>query len=70
MDSFHSLESEMHTHPANFVYALSSAHVLFSFPDGTSREVTIKEGDTVWSEGTTHEIKNIGETLDWVLLSS
>jgi quercetin dioxygenase-like cupin family protein len=57
--------SEMHTHPANIVYALSSAQVRFSFPDGTSREVTIKEGDLVWSEGTTHEIKNIGETLDW-----
>ncbi|GAC1566706.1 MAG: hypothetical protein NVS3B14_10410 [Ktedonobacteraceae bacterium] len=60
--------SEMHTHPANFVYALSSAQVLFSFLDGTSRAATIKEGDTVWSEGTTHEIKNIGDTLDWGII--
>jgi quercetin dioxygenase-like cupin family protein len=60
--------SEMHTHPANFVYALSSAQVVFSFPDGTSREVTIKEGDIAWSEGTTHEVKNIGETPDWGII--
>ncbi len=60
--------SEMHTHPANFVYALSTARVLFSFPNGTSREVTIKEGDTVWSEGVTHEIKNIGDTVDWGII--
>jgi beta-alanine degradation protein BauB len=56
--------SEMHTHPANIVYALSSAQVVFSFPDGTSREVIIKEGDVTWSDGTTHEVKNIGNTLD------
>jgi quercetin dioxygenase-like cupin family protein len=56
--------SEMHTHPANVVYALSSAQVVFSFPDGTSREVAIKEGDLVWSEGTTHEVRNIGDTPD------
>jgi len=60
--------SEMHSHPASVVYALSSARVVFSFPDGTGREVAIKEGDITWSEGTTHEIKNIGETPDWGII--
>lgn len=60
--------SEMHSHPASIVYALSSAQVVFSFPDGASREVTIKEGDVNWSEGTTHEVKNIGETVDWGII--
>ncbi len=56
--------SEMHNHPASVVYALNSANVVFSFPDGTSREVKINEGDVTWSEGTTHEVKNIGDTPD------
>ncbi len=60
--------SEMHSHPASVVYALSSAQVEFSFPDGTRREVKIKEGDVTWSDGTTHEIKNIGVTPDWGII--
>ncbi len=60
--------SEMHSHPANFVYALSTAKVVFSFPDGTTREATIHEGDTVWSEGATHEIRNVGDTPDWGII--
>ena len=56
--------TEMHGHPANVVYALSSARVRFSFPDGSSREVGIKEGDIVWSDGGWHDVANIGTTDD------
>ncbi|HEX2914504.1 MAG TPA: cytoplasmic protein [Chloroflexia bacterium] len=56
--------SEMHIHPASVIYALNSSRVVFSFPDGTSREVTAHEGDVTWTDGTTHEVRNIGETVD------
>jgi len=54
----------MHTHSANVMYSLSTNQLVFSFPDGTSREVTVKEGDVVWSDGVTHEVKNISDTVD------
>ena len=60
--------SEMHSHPDSFVYALSSAHVIFSFPDGTSRDVHIKEGDGTWNNAMTHEVKNVGDTVDWGII--
>jgi quercetin dioxygenase-like cupin family protein len=56
--------SQMHAHPASVIYALNSSRVIFSFPDGTSREVVANEGDITWTNGTTHEVRNIGETVD------
>lgn len=60
--------SEMHPHPAHVVYTLNPSQVRHSFPDGTSREVTDKEGDVIWSDGHTHELKNIGDTPRRVLV--
>jgi quercetin dioxygenase-like cupin family protein len=60
--------SKMHTHPPNVVIALSDAKVKMKFPDGSSRVVDIKNGDTVWSEGGTHEVENIGSTDDYGII--
>jgi hypothetical protein len=58
----------MHSHPANVVTALSSAKVKMKFPDGSSRVVEIKSGDTLWSDGGTHEMENIGTTGDYGII--
>ena len=58
----------MHSHPPCVVYALSSSRAKFSFPDGTSREVEIHNGDVNWSEGGSHEVENIGATKDWGII--
>jgi quercetin dioxygenase-like cupin family protein len=50
----------MHTHPAYIVYTLSGTRLRFTFPDGTSREAETKKGDTVFTDGITHAIENIG----------
>ncbi len=56
--------SGMHGHPPCVVYALGPARVRFAFPDGSSREAEIKEGDTTWSDGGRHEVHNIGMADD------
>lgn len=61
-------EAGMHAHPRCVVYALSSARVKMSTPDGTSREVEIRMGDVTWSAGTQHDIENIGTTDDWGII--
>ncbi len=58
----------MHQHPPCVVYALSPARVRFSFPDGTSRETAIREGDITWSDGGSHDVENIGDTDDWGII--
>lgn len=56
--------SGMHEHPAALVYQLSDCRVRFAFPDGTSRVVDSKAGDTVWTDGVQHEVHNIGASDD------
>lgn len=60
--------SKMHSHPANVVVALSDAKVRMKLSDGTSRVVEIKRGDTLWSDGATHEMENIGDTDDYGII--
>lgn len=60
--------SKMHSHPANAVIALSDANVRMKFPYGTTRVVDIKNGDTFWSDGGTHEMESIGTTDDYGMI--
>ena len=55
----------MHAHPPCVVYALSTARVRFTLPDGTARETDIRQGVATWSAGGWHDVENIGETDDW-----
>lgn len=56
-------ESEpMHRHPAGVVHYFSDATFLSSSADGKSVEASVKAGDTVWREETTHAAVNIGRT--------
>lgn len=53
-------KSPMHSHPASVVAAFSPCKVKFTSPDGKSREVEFKVGDTVWRNAETHAAENVG----------
>ena len=50
----------MHSHPAYLVYALTPHKVRVTFPEGKTKEVKIKAGEVLWSEGMSHAVDNIG----------
>ncbi|HXO21292.1 MAG TPA: cytoplasmic protein [Thermoanaerobaculia bacterium] len=52
----------MHSHPANVVYVIAGGTLRISTPDGKSREVEFKTGETIWREPVTHAAENIGKT--------
>ena len=54
--------SEMHSHPPNVVYSFGSARIMVRLPNQASREVEMKEGEAIWSDGGSHEVINIGRT--------
>jgi len=51
-----------HSHPSYVTYAINPAKVRFTFPDGSDRVAELVKGNAVYSEGTTHEVENIGTT--------
>ena len=57
----------MHSHPAYLVYALTPHKVRITFSDGKTKEVKIKAGEVLWSEGMSHAVDNIGTTEASVL---
>ncbi len=54
--------SGMHSHPANIVYALCPAKLRITTLQGT-REVEKDTGDIQWSDGGSHDVVNIGNTV-------
>ncbi len=54
--------SAMHSHPAFVAYSLTDAQAKFTFENGTSREVTLKQGLTAWNPPLTHSVLNTGTT--------
>jgi oxalate decarboxylase/phosphoglucose isomerase-like protein (cupin superfamily) len=52
----------MHWHPPNIVYSLGSARIIVKSPNQQSREVEMKQGEAIWSDGGSHEVINIGRT--------
>ncbi len=59
---------EMHSHPANIVYALASGKVKFTSPDGKTEERELKAGQAIWSDAVTHSSENVGTTESRVLV--
>jgi mannose-6-phosphate isomerase-like protein (cupin superfamily) len=55
-------ETGMHSHPNHVTYFLVDGKMLTTMPDGKSSEKDVKAGDTFWSEGVTHNNKNMGKT--------
>ncbi|UYG09142.1 cupin domain-containing protein [Halomonas sp. M4R1S46] len=54
-------QSVMHEHPAGVVVFLTDGHVRFTFPDGTTREVTAEAGTTHWVAADHHQPENLGD---------
>ncbi len=59
---------EMHSHPANILYALTPAKVKYTLPDGKTVEREAKRGQATWSDAVTHSSENIGTTETRTLL--
>ena len=52
----------MHSHPPGVVYFLADATIRNGLPDGSSSEKSLKAGDVLWRENTTHTGENVGTT--------
>lgn len=59
---------EMHSHPANMVYAISSGKAKFTSTDGKSEERELKAGQAIWSDAVTHSSENVGTAPTRVLV--
>ncbi len=52
-----------HTHPAKVSYVVAGGDMRIHLADGTSFDVTEKDGDAAWSEALgKHYVENIGKT--------
>ncbi len=50
----------MHSHPAYVLYFMSDGKGKYSFPDGSTKEIEGKAGQTVWGDPVTHAFENTG----------
>jgi beta-alanine degradation protein BauB len=56
-----------HSHPASVIYAVSACKARFTYPDGKSEIIDMKEGQSFFTEAFSHEPENIGDTECHVL---
>lgn len=61
-------KTEMHHHPDFILHALGPFERRLWFPDGTSRVVSFRGGETVFMTAQTHAGENIGSTDTHVLI--
>ncbi len=59
---------EMHSHPANIIYSLTSGKAKFTSPDGKAEERELKAGQAIWSDAVTHSSENVGTGESRVLV--
>lgn len=52
--------SAMHDHPDGVTVFLTDVHVRFAFPDGRTKEVSARAGQSIWETATSHLPQNIG----------
>jgi beta-alanine degradation protein BauB len=52
----------MHGHPDHVVYVLADYTLDLMLPDGSSQDVALKAGQTIWMGAGPHAAKNIGAT--------
>jgi quercetin dioxygenase-like cupin family protein len=56
----HGAKSEMHSHPRSVAICLNDQRLKFTFPNGKSEDADLKRGQTVWLDGLSHAVENIG----------
>jgi beta-alanine degradation protein BauB len=52
----------MHEHPAYVVISLTDEHGRFTLPDGTTKEVKTKAGQTSWNEPQKHAYESLSDS--------
>lgn len=55
-------KSVMHSHPAGVVVFLNDLRGRFTLPGGETQDMETKAGNVRWSDATTHQPKNLGDT--------
>lgn len=58
----------MHSHPTMCLYSLNRSRIRFTFPDGTTQDVEMREGDSHYQDGLNHAVDNIGASEAHILL--
>ena len=53
--------SEMHSHPDSVAVFVTDVNGRFTFPDGTTEDVSGGAGDVVWLPAVTHLPENLGD---------
>ena len=53
-------KSIMHRHPNAVAIFVTDLTGKFTFPDGTTQDVTRKAGDVMWTPAVTHQPENMG----------
>jgi quercetin dioxygenase-like cupin family protein len=53
-------KSEMHSHPKSVAICLNDQRLKFTFPNGKTEDADLKRGQTVWLDGLSHAVENIG----------
>jgi quercetin dioxygenase-like cupin family protein len=53
-------KAEMHSHPRSVAICLNDQRLKFTFPNGKSEDADLKRGQTVWLDGISHAVENIG----------
>ena len=61
-------KSIMHQHPNAVAIFLTDVNGKFTFPDGTSQDVTSKAGEARWTPAITHMPENVGSQPFEVIL--
>ena len=53
--------SEMHSHPDSVAVFLTDVNARFTFPDGTTEDISGSAGEVVWLPTVTHLPENLGD---------
>jgi uncharacterized RmlC-like cupin family protein len=54
-------KSVMHDHPSGVGIFLTDQHVRFTYPDGNTKEIELKAGQTKWLDTFTHQPENLSD---------
>lgn len=54
-------KTPMHSHRDAIVVYLTDVHERSTYPDGTSKEITHRAGDVVWSPAHSHVLENLSD---------
>jgi quercetin dioxygenase-like cupin family protein len=54
-------KSKMHSHPEGVVVFLTDGTGMFTYPDGSTEDMSFNTGLVIWTPGITHQPENTGD---------